>query len=53
MTLERASYIVSMREFSVVIGSFLGFVFLKEKPTVLKIIGILCVTAGLIFIKAG
>jgi len=53
MTLERASYIVSMREFSVVIGSFLGFIFLKEKPTVLKIIGILCVTAGLILIKAG
>jgi uncharacterized membrane protein len=53
MTLERASYIVSMREFSVVIGSFLGFVFLKEKPTVLKIIGIICVTAGLILIKAG
>ena len=52
MTLERASYIVSMREFSVVIGSFLGFVFLKEKPTVLKIIGILCVTAGLILIKS-
>jgi len=53
MTLERASYIVSLREFSVVIGSFLGFVFLKEKPTALKIIGILCVTAGLIFIKTG
>jgi len=53
MTLERASYIVSVREFSVVIGSFLGFVFLKEKPGVLKIIGILAVTAGLILIKAG
>ena len=53
MTLERASYIVSIREFSVVIASFLGFVFLKEKPTVLKVIGILCVTAGLIMIKAG
>lgn len=52
MTLERASYIVSMREFSVVIASFLGFVFLKEKPTVVKIIGIMCVTAGLILIKA-
>jgi len=53
MTLERASYIVSVREFSVVIASFLGFVFLKEKPGVLKIIGILCVTAGLVLIKAG
>jgi len=53
MTLERASYIVSMREFSVVIASFLGFIFLKEKPTVLKIIGILCVATGLILIKAG
>ena len=53
MTLERASYIVSVREFSVVIASFLGFVFLKEKPGVLKIFGILCVTAGLILIKTG
>ena len=53
MTLERASYIVSVREFSVVIASLLGFIFLKEKPGALKIIGILCVTAGLLFIKAG
>ncbi|MCL2295083.1 MAG: DMT family transporter [Spirochaetes bacterium] len=53
MTLERASYIVSVREFSVVIASILGFIFLKEKATPFKIFGIVCVTAGLILIKMG
>ena len=51
MTLERASYIISVREFSVVIASVLGFIFLKEKPTLFKIFGIICITTGLILIK--
>ncbi len=50
---ERASYIVSMREFSVVIASIMGFVFLKEKLSLPKAAGIICITAGLILIKAG
>jgi drug/metabolite transporter (DMT)-like permease len=50
---KRASYIVSMREFSVVIASIMGFIFLKEKPTIFKIIGIISITAGLILIKSG
>ncbi|MDX9800035.1 MAG: GRP family sugar transporter [Spirochaetia bacterium] len=53
MQVERASYIVSMREFSVVIASIMGFVFLKEKPTLLKITGIILITAGLVLIKIG
>jgi len=53
LQMERASYIVSMREFSVVIASVMGFVFLKEKPTPLKLAGIILITAGLFMIKAG
>ncbi len=53
LQMERASYIVSMREFSVVLASIMGFVFLKEKPTLPKITGILLITAGLVMIKAG
>jgi drug/metabolite transporter (DMT)-like permease len=50
---ERASYVVSLREFSVVIASVLGFVFLKEKITPLKILGILVISAGILLIKTG
>lgn len=53
MRMSEASYIVAMREFSVVIASILGFVFFKEKPTIFKIIGIVLITAGLFIIKAG
>lgn len=53
MRLSEASYIVAIREFSVVIASILGFIFLKEKPTAFKIIGIVFITAGLFIIKAG
>jgi uncharacterized membrane protein len=53
MQFERASYVVSLREFSVVIASLLGFVFLKEKLTFLKIVGIVFITAGILLIKAG
>jgi len=53
MTFERASYIISVREFSVVIASIMGFIFLKEKPTLFKIIGIAFITSGLVMIKMG
>ncbi|MCL2704581.1 MAG: DMT family transporter [Spirochaetaceae bacterium] len=53
MRFERASYIFSVRESSIVIASIMGFIFLKEKPTLFKIIGIASITAGLILIKLG
>lgn len=46
-----ASSIVAFREFSVVIGSFLGFAFLGERLTVAKCIGIGLITLGLVLIK--
>ena len=52
-TFDRASYVVALRESSVVIASVMGFIFLKEKPTPFKITGILLITAGLFFIKLG
>ena len=50
---KHASYIVALRECSVIIASILGFVVLKEKPTPQKIIGIILITAGLVLIKMG
>ena len=44
-------YITPLREFSVVIGTALGVIFLKEKLTAGKVIGILFITTGLFFIK--
>lgn len=49
---DQASYIVALREFSVVIASVLGFIFLKEKITLHKISGIVLITAGLFLIKS-
>jgi uncharacterized membrane protein len=48
---EKASSIVAFREFSVVIGSVLGFAFLGEKVTARKVLGIALVAAGLVLIK--
>jgi uncharacterized membrane protein len=45
------SYIVAAREFAVVIGSVLGFVILKERLTLRKIVGIATIVAGLILVK--
>ena len=50
---NHASYIVALRECSVIIASILGFVVLKEKPTPQKIIGIILITIGLVLIKMG
>ncbi len=52
-TFDQASYVVALREFSVVIASILGFLFLKEKPTLFKVAGIILITAGLFLIKLG
>jgi len=46
-----ASYIVAAREIAVVIGSVLGFIFLRERLTLRKIVGITAITAGLVLIK--
>ena len=49
----KSSYITPIREFSVVIGSILGFVFLREKITLNKVIGIVTILLGVIMIKIG
>ncbi|MFC4991415.1 SMR family transporter [Rubritalea tangerina] len=50
-TLGAASYIVALREFSVVIASFLGLLILKEKFTWSKITAISLITLGMILMK--
>jgi len=45
------SYVAPLRECSVVVGAILGFVFLKEKATVQKCIGIAVIVTGLVLIK--
>lgn len=49
--LGNVSYAVAVREFAVVIGAGLGVVFLGEKLTKLKFVGIMAITAGIIMIK--
>lgn len=44
-------YISALREFAIVIGAILGIVFLKEKMSRGKIIGIIFIVIGLILIK--
>lgn len=46
------SYIVATREVSVVIGVLLGVLFLKEQLNPSKLIAVLCITAGLVLIRA-
>ena len=53
LQLAPVSYIVAAREFSVVIGALLGVTFLGERMTVLKAAAIVCITMGLLLIKAG
>lgn len=47
------SYIIAARESSVVIGALLGWVFLKERLTVVKTLGIVAIAGGLILLRAG
>ena len=53
MTVGQVGYIVALREFAVVLGAILGFVFLKERITPLKVGAVLMIVAGLFFIKFG
>ncbi len=49
--IAQVSYVVALRETAVAIGAVLGFVFLGEKPTGLKIVGITLIVLGMIAIK--
>jgi drug/metabolite transporter (DMT)-like permease len=49
--LGNVSYAVAVREFAVVIGAALGIVFLGEKLTKQKVVGIVAIIVGLILIK--
>ncbi len=50
-TLGAASYIIALREFSVVIASFLGMVVLKERFTWNKVVAVVLITFGMIMMK--
>ncbi len=47
----QVSYVVAVREFSVVLGSLLGVIYLCESMPFRKLIGILMVAAGLIMVR--
>ncbi len=49
--MAQVSYVVPVREFSVVIGSILGVLFLREPLSVRKIVSIAMVVAGLVLIR--
>ncbi len=53
LTVAPVSYVVAAREFAVVAGAFLGFVFLRETITVPKVTAIVLITVGLVLIKIG
>jgi drug/metabolite transporter (DMT)-like permease len=46
------SYVAAIREFAIVLGVVSGFVFLGERVTVQKIIGIAAILLGIILVKA-
>ncbi len=52
-TLGPVSYVVAARESSVVIGALIGFAFLGEKYTSLKLVGVLSIASGIALIKVG
>ncbi|UCD19363.1 MAG: EamA family transporter [candidate division WOR-3 bacterium] len=49
--IAQVSYVVAVREFSVVIGSLLGVIYLREALSLRKLIGIVLVVTGLILIR--
>jgi drug/metabolite transporter (DMT)-like permease len=49
--MAQVSYVVAVREFSVVLGSLLGVVYLRESLSIRKLIGIMMVVAGLIMVR--
>ena len=52
-TMGPVGYIVAVREFSVVLGALAGMAFLKERFTVMKLVAICAIVAGIISIKLG
>ena len=46
-----ASYIVAVREFAVVIGALLGVVFLRERMTLRKVVGMAAIVAGIMLVE--
>jgi drug/metabolite transporter (DMT)-like permease len=46
-----ASYIVAVREFSVVIGALLGVILLREQLTLKKVVGMAAIVAGIVLVK--
>ncbi|MBI4765293.1 MAG: EamA family transporter [Deltaproteobacteria bacterium] len=49
--IAQVSYVVALRELAVAFGAVFGFIFLGEKPTRLKIVGITLIVLGMIAIK--
>jgi len=49
--MAQVSYVVAVRELSVVLGSILGIVYLRESLSVRKLIGIIMVVAGLVLVR--
>jgi drug/metabolite transporter (DMT)-like permease len=47
---QRASYIVAFRQFSIVIGVILAFAIYKEQGRVVRLLGTLMITSGLLLI---
>ena len=50
-SIAQVSYVVAVRESSVVLGSFFGVLFLHEAVSIRKLIGIIMVVAGLIMVR--
>jgi drug/metabolite transporter (DMT)-like permease len=50
---RNVSYIVAFRQLSVPLGAILGIAILKERPTGLRLAGLLCVFAGLLLVGVG
>jgi drug/metabolite transporter (DMT)-like permease len=47
------NYIVAVREFAVVLGALAGFLFLKERLTLVKALAICLIVAGVVAIRVG
>ena len=47
---ERVSYVVAFRQFSIVVGALLAVVVLKEHPPVPRVLAIALITLGLVLI---
>lgn len=52
LTSAPVSYVAATRELAIVLGVAAGLIFLREKVTVYKIIGIAAILLGIIFVKA-